>query len=105
MKTLLLQIIKYYLYMISIFFLGRVALFATFYEHFKNEDFNYWLTFLYGLRMDTITASVFLLLPVLLLTLSPNKLKNIINSVLKYYFLIIISFIIYMEIYLYIYGN
>jgi len=92
------QLFKYYLYMVSIFFLGRIALFALFYENFKNEAFNYWLTFLYGLRMDTITASVFLVLPVLFLTLSPNKLQKSINILLKYYFLIVISFIIYMEI-------
>ena len=98
MNTFITQIVKFYLYMVSIFLIGRIALFATFYENFKNEEFNYWLTFLYGLRMDTITASVFLLLPVILLTLSPNKLKNIINTILKYYFLVIFSFIIYVEI-------
>ena len=84
--------------MISIFFIGRLTLFILFYDNFKDESFNYWLTFLYGLRMDTITASVLLLLPVTLLTLSPNNIKNLINSILKYYFVIIISFIIYMEI-------
>lgn len=98
MNTLLTQLFKYYIYMIGIFFLGRVALFVTFYEHFKNEEFNYFLTFLYGLRMDTITASAFLIVPVILLTLSPNRIKNAVNTILKYYFLLIISFIIYMEI-------
>ncbi|MGB3751245.1 MAG: LTA synthase family protein [Arcobacteraceae bacterium] len=98
MNTLITQLFKYYIYMISIFFIGRLALFIVFYEHFKNEDFNYYLTFLYGLRMDTITASAFLIVPVILLTLSPNAIKNIVNTILKYYFLLIISFIIYMEI-------
>lgn len=97
MNTLLTQLFKYYLSMISIFFIGRLALFILFYDNFKDKNFNYWLTFLYGLRMDTITASVLLLIPVILLTLSPNNIKHTINSILKYYFLIIISFIIYME--------
>ena len=98
MNTFITQIIKYYLYIVSIFFIGRMALFFMFYENFKNEDFNYWLTFLYGLRMDTITASVFLILPIILLTLSPRIIQNSINNILKYYFLIVISFIIYIEI-------
>jgi len=98
LNTFITQIIKYYLYIVSIFFIGRMALFFMFYENFKNEDFNYWLTFLYGLRMDTITASVFLILPIILLTLSPRIIQNSINNILKYYFLIVISFIIYIEI-------
>ena len=84
--------------MISIFFIGRITLFILFYDNFKIESFNYWITFLYGLRMVTITASALLVIPVILLTLSPNYIKNLINSILKYYFLIIISFVIYMEI-------
>lgn len=98
MSTIFTQLFKFYFYMISIFFIGRVALFFVFYEHFKDETFNYWLTFIYGLRMDTITASVLLIIPAILLTLSPNIFKNTVNTLLKYYFLIIISLILYMEI-------
>ena len=98
MKKIFTQLFKYYFSLISIFFIGRLVLFIIFYDNFKTESFNYWLTFLYGLRMDTITASTFLLLPVLLITLSPKKIEHTINKIIKYYFLIIISLMIYIEI-------
>ena len=98
MNTIFTQLFKYYLYLVTIFFLGRLILFIIFYDNFKTENFNYWLTFIYGLRMDTITATVFLVIPVILVTLSPKQLKNIVNIIIKYYFLLIISFVIYMEI-------
>lgn len=94
---MIIQLFKYYLYMIAIFFLGRLALFILYFEHFKNIDANYWLTFVYGLRMDTITASVLLIIPLLILSLSPNKLKNYANTILKYYMLIVLVLAIYIE--------
>lgn len=81
-----------------VFFIGRVFLFIAYFERFSNDDVNYWLTFFYGLRMDTIVASTFLLVPMVLLTLSPTLLREFVNKFLKYYFLVIISFFIYIEI-------
>ncbi len=91
------QLFKYYLYMILIFFIGRLGLFIIYFDKFKDSDVNYWLTFVYGLRMDTIMASMLLIIPALLLTLSPTVLKKAINTVLKYYFVIVLSIIIYIE--------
>jgi len=91
------QLFKYYLYMIFIFFIGRIGLFILYFDKFKDSGVDYWLTFLYGLRMDTITASIFLIIPLLLLSFSPNSFKNIVNRLLKYYFLVILAFIIYIE--------
>ena len=91
------QLFKYYLYMISIFFIGRVGLFILYFDHFSHISDNYWLTFIYGLRMDTIAASLFLIVPLLILSLSPNKIKNFANIILKYYLLLVFAFIIYIE--------
>ena len=91
------QILKYYLYMIFIFFLGRLFLFLFYFDNFKDSGVDYWLTFIHGLRMDTITASVLLLLPLILLSFSPPKLKYIVDKFLKYYFLVVLSIIIYIE--------
>lgn len=91
-------LLKYYAYMIGIFFLGRLALFTLYFDKVQNTDASYWLTFLYGIRIDTITASLLLVVPMLLLTLTPSKLKQIVNIFLKYYFLVVISALIYMEI-------
>ena len=87
-----------YLYMIIVFFIGRLTLFVLYFDKIQNTDSSYWFTFLYGLRMDTITASLLLVVPMLLLTLSSPKLHKFINIFLKYYFLIILSILIYIEI-------
>ena len=91
------KLVKYYIAMITIFFIGRLALFIIYFDKFKESDVNYWLTFIYGLRMDTITASFFLVIPLILLTLTPKRVENFVNIFLKYYFVIVLSIIIYME--------
>ena len=96
--TLISRLVKYYLYMIFIFFIGRLSLFILYFDSFKNSDTNYWLTFIYGLRMDTITACVFLLLPTIFLCFSPKLLEEFINKFLKIYLLFILSFLIYIEV-------
>ena len=84
--------------MIAIFFMGRFLLFTLYFDKIQNSDASIWLTFLYGLRMDTITASMLLVIPMFLLTLSPKFLKNFVDKFLKYYFLVVISSLIFMEI-------
>jgi len=88
---------KYYLYMIFIFFVGRMLLFIQYFDNFKDSGVDYWLTFIYGLRMDTISASALLLLPLIVLSLSPKKIKTFTGNFLKYYFLIVLSILIYIE--------
>lgn len=95
--TIFKQLFKYYLYMIAVLFIGRVVLFTLYFDHLQDTDTSYWLTFLYGLRMDTIAVNFLLIIPTVLLTLSPNVLKNFVNTFLKYYFLIAISILIYIE--------
>lgn len=91
------QLIKYYFYVLLIFFIGRVSLFILYFDSFKESNVNYWLTFIYGLRMDIITTSMLFVIPVILICLSPNFLKYFISSVLKYYFLVVLSLLIYIE--------
>lgn len=91
------QLFKYYLYMVLIFFIGRLSLFVLYFDNFKDSGVNYWLTFIHGLRMDTITASILLLIPLILISLSPSKVKYFAAKFLKYYFLVVLSIIIYIE--------
>jgi len=95
--NMLKKLFKYYLLLISIFFIGRLFLFILYFDNFKNSGVDYWLTFIYGLRMDTITASILLVIPLIILSFTPVKFKNIANGFLKYYFLVIFSLIIYIE--------
>jgi len=92
------KLFKYYLLMIMIFLIGRMTLFVLYFDRFNNDNVNYWLTFLHGLRMDTMMASYLLVIPLILLTLTPKRIANIVNQILKYYFIIIISLLIYIEI-------
>ena len=88
---------KYYLSMVLIFFIGRLSLFILYFDNFKDSGVDYWLTFIYGLRMDTITASALLTIPLIFLSFTPKRYKNFVNQFLKYYFLVILSIIIYIE--------
>ena len=83
--------------MVALFFTGRAILFFIYFDEFKDSGTAYWLTFIYGLRMDTIVTSILLVIPMILLTLSPGVMKNFVNKFIKYYFLIILSILIYIE--------
>ncbi|MBN2782936.1 MAG: sulfatase-like hydrolase/transferase [Campylobacterales bacterium] len=84
--------------LITLFFIGRVFLFSIYFDNFITTDANIWLSFLYGLKMDTIVASMLLIIPTISLTLLPSFLAKHIDAFLKYYFLVVISILIYIEI-------
>jgi len=77
--TLLKQLFKYYIYFIIIFFIGRLGLFVLYFDRFSSVEINYYLTFLYGLKMDTMTASIFLVLPMFAVTLLPKIFSKFVN--------------------------
>jgi len=91
------KLFKYYLAIIAIFFIGRVALFALYFERFSNDNVNYWLSFLLGLKMDTIVASMLLVVPLIVITFTPTNLAKVSNFILRIYFLVVLGFLIYME--------
>ncbi|MFA7501364.1 MAG: LTA synthase family protein, partial [Sulfurimonas sp.] len=91
------KLLKYFLLLISIFFIGRLLLFTIYFDNFKNSGVDYWLTFIYGLRMDTIAASILLVIPLIFLSFTPARFKKFTNIFLKYYFLAIFSLVIYIE--------
>ncbi len=95
--ALIKYLLKYYFYIISITFVGRLALFTLYFDKLQNSDASIWLTFIYGLRMDSIVASALLVVPTLLVTLSPKILEKFVEIFLKYYFLVVLSFLIYIE--------
>jgi len=90
-------LLRFYLYFISIFFVGRAGLFLLYFDRFSGSNVNYYLSFLYGLRMDTITASVLLVIPALVLTLTPKIFSKVSDIFLRVYFLITVSMVLYVE--------
>ena len=91
------KLFKYYLVIIAIFLLGRVVLFTLYFERFSNDDVNIWMSFLHGLKMDTIVASILLIIPLIVLSFSPSNLSKISNFFLRFYFVFILGFLIYIE--------
>ena len=91
------KLFGYYLAMIAIFFLGRATLFVLYHDRIVQSDSSMWLTFLYGLKMDTIVASALLAIPLILLAFAPTRWAKVVDKVLRYYFLIVLALVIYME--------
>ena len=90
-------LLRWYLILLLIFATGRAVLFAVFYQRLQDSDVNIWLSFVYGLRMDTIAASLLLLLPALVLHLTPRPLAALGNALLRAYFFVVLLIAVYME--------
>lgn len=95
--TIFKKLLTYYLGMIALFFVGRLVLFVWQFDRFSGSDVNYWLSFLYGLKMDTMVASMLLVIPLIILSFSPQVMVKISNLVLRLYFVSVFAFLIYME--------
>ncbi len=87
----------YFLAFVSLFFIGRLVLFSLYFERFAQSDVNYWLSFLYGLKMDAIVASAALILPLILLSCLPKQTKKCVSQFLTTYFLIAFLLFIFIE--------
>jgi len=91
------KLLKYYFAMILLFFVGRLGLLLWQYERFEHTDVNYWLSFLYGLKMDTMVTSMLLIIPLIILSFTPKNMAKLANAFLRIYFVSIFAFLIYME--------
>ncbi len=91
------KLLTLYLGFIALFSLGRLGLFALYYERISQSGTEYWWSFLYGIRMDTIVASLFLLIPAMLMLLLPSFLRKLGSASLRIYVLFIFLLIIYIE--------
>ena len=94
---LLKKLVSYYILIGIVLLFGRVVLFLSNFDEISSTN-NLYLTFIYGLRMDTITICVLLLIPTVVLCFTPKIMASFANKFLKFYFLIIISLVIYIEI-------
>jgi len=97
LMLLLKKLFKYYFAIILIFFIGRVGLFILYFDRFSNDDVNYYMSFLLGLKMDTIVASMLLVIPLIVLAFTPSNLAKFSNFMLRAYFVVVLGFLIYIE--------
>jgi hypothetical protein len=88
---------RIYLYFIAVFTLGRAAFIVYFYDRIIDADHSIWWTFLYGLRLDTITACAFLLIPALLISFLPGAWAKLGSTLTSVFLLLLFVLAVYME--------
>lgn len=81
---LILELSKVYILFLIIFLISRVAFYFLYNDRFNELSLNEsLLTFIYGLRMDTIVISIILVIPTLFLALAPKYFSNFTSKLLK----------------------
>jgi phosphoglycerol transferase MdoB-like AlkP superfamily enzyme len=88
---------RWYLYLLIIFTAGRSVFLMYYYDRIKDTNTDLWLSFVYGLRMDTIAICLLLLLPALIMHASPVALSRLSHMMLRFYFLIVLLIAVFME--------
>ncbi|OCL87909.1 Lipoteichoic acid synthase 2 [Aliarcobacter thereius] len=92
------ELLKTYLLFVALFLLGRVTLYLIYFDRFNEIAFEQTLlTFIYGLRMDTIAISIILVIPTIILALTPKKLSKISAKLVSYFILIFLVLAIFIE--------
>jgi len=88
---------RVYLYFVVVFAIGRATFIAYFYDRIIGADHSIWWAFLYGLRLDTITASAFLLIPALLISFLPGAWARVGTTLSSVFLLLLFVLAVYME--------
>jgi len=92
------ELLKIYLLFIALFFLGRLGLYGLYFDRLGDISFTEsLLSFLYGLKLDTMTASIILIIPALLLSLTPQVLAKYVGRFLNGYVLVFLLIVLYIE--------
>jgi phosphoglycerol transferase MdoB-like AlkP superfamily enzyme len=92
------ELLKIYLLFITLFFLGRLGLYALYFDRLSDITFAYsLLSFLYGLKLDTMTASIILVIPALLLSITPQALARFSGRLINGYVLFFLLVALYVE--------
>ncbi|AXK48408.1 sulfatase [Aliarcobacter trophiarum LMG 25534] len=95
---LILELSKVYILFLIIFLISRVAFYFLYNDRFNELSLNEsLLTFIYGLRMDTIVISIILVIPTLFLALAPKYFSNFTSKLLKNYILGFLILTIFIE--------
>ena len=92
------ELLKIYLLFIALFFLGRLGLYGLYFDRLGDISFTEsLLSFLYGLKLDTMAASIILIIPALLLSITPQVLAKYVGRFLNGYVLIFLLIALYIE--------
>ncbi len=92
------ELLKIYLLFIGLFFLGRLGLYITYFDRLDDISFTQSLfSFLYGLKLDTMTTSIILVLPALLMAITPSSLSKYTSKFISSYVLGLLLIALYIE--------
>ncbi|AFV98525.1 MULTISPECIES: LTA synthase family protein [unclassified Sulfuricurvum] len=92
------ELIKIYLLFIALFFLGRLGLYGLYFDRLGDISLTEsLLSFLYGLKLDTMTASIILVIPALLLAITPQSGAKYVGRFLSGYVLFFLLVALYVE--------
>lgn len=92
------ELIKVYFIFVAVFFVGRLFFYLLNMERF--DDISFYesiLTFIYGLRMDTIVVSMILAIPALAFCLLPKIFSKFISKLLNVYILSFLILAVFIE--------
>ena len=96
-KATLWDLFRFYLLFIGIFFIGRLSLFILYHDRIVEAHVNHWYSFILGLQMDTIIASIILVIPALMLFALPKIFATFVRRFLRLYFLVFLLLAVYIE--------
>lgn len=92
------ELLKIYLLFIALFVLGRLGLYVLYADRLHDITFaESLLSFLYGLKLDTMTTSIILIIPALILTLTPQYFAKTAARLLNGYVLVFLLLAVYIE--------
>jgi len=92
------ELFKIYLLFIALFFLGRLGLYAVYADRLTDISFaESLLSFLYGLKLDTMATSIILIIPALVLSLTPQYFARLATRILSGYVLVFLLIALYIE--------
>ena len=94
----LLSVLKYILFWLFVFFIERITFFVYHIDKIKSDDnFEYLILFLKGLRLDLSMIGYFLLIPTLILIINLFiSNKNILNKIAHVYTLVLLIIVLFL---------
>ncbi len=92
------ELLKIYLLFITLFIVGRLGLYVLYADRLHDITFaESLLSFIYGLKLDTMTTSIILIIPALILTLTPQYFAKSAARLLNGYVLVFLLIAVYIE--------
>ncbi|MFH0710654.1 MAG: LTA synthase family protein [Pseudomonadota bacterium] len=92
------ELFKIYFLFITLFVLGRLGLYILYADRLHDITFaESLLSFLYGLKLDTMTTSIILIIPALILSLTPQYFSRLAARFLNGYVLVFLLLAVYIE--------